>query len=341
MNDFYREIFQQPQALREQVKFYNQPDLQRQLASLLAPTMPILTGMGASFHAALIAQLHLQTLKIPAHVIEAADLLNYSTPILSQNSQLVFVSQSGSSGEIDPIIKQLPHKAALLAISNDAQSLLARQAQIILPLVAGSESTVATKTYLNSLAVLWRLARQWGGLPPASEGDTLTAIADECDTLLAQADAILSHWLDVIGSSDHLLFLGHGPHAATAHQAAQTVTEWSKLPVQSNSIGAYRHGRIESAGSNLGVVIFTGSGSTHTSACQLAEELTGYGARVLLVENGQTRSLSETAKPNKTIDEFLTPMLDIIPAQLFAEGLTRHLGITPGFRHIAKVVTRL
>lgn len=82
MNAFYTEIFQQPQALRVQSKFYDQPDIQKTLASLVAPTMPLLTGMGASYHAALIAQLHAHSLQIPAHVIEAADLLNYSSPVL-------------------------------------------------------------------------------------------------------------------------------------------------------------------------------------------------------------------------------------------------------------------
>ena len=341
MNAFYAEIFQQPQALREQARFYDQPTNKKLLASLPAPTMPLLTGMGASYHAALIAQLHAHSLGVPAYALEAADLLNYSRPLLNKNSQLVFVSQSGSSGEIAPILEQLPNEATLLAVTNDTQSLLARQAGIVLPLMAGTETTVATKTYLNSLVTLWLLARCWGGLWLGSENTQLLAVADECERILEEADATLSRWLDVVGSADHLLFVGHGPHAATAHQAAQTVTEWAKIPVQSYSIGAYRHGRIENAGANLGVIVFAGLGAARASAWALAEELTAYGARVLLVENGRTRSASETTDLNERFDEFLIPILDILPAQLFAEGLARHLDVAPGFRHIAKVVTRL
>ncbi|MEM7128901.1 MAG: SIS domain-containing protein [Chloroflexota bacterium] len=123
--------------------------------------------------------------------------------------------------------------------------------------------------------------------------------------ILEGADTIVSLWLDVVGSAEHLLFVGHGPHAITAHQAAQSVTEWAKIPVQSYSIGSYRHGRIESAGPNLGVVIFAGLGAARASAWALAEELSEYGAKVLLVENGQTRGVGEAAKTSQITDEFL------------------------------------
>jgi hypothetical protein len=43
----------------------------------------------------------------------------------------------------------------------------------------------------------------------------------------------------------------------------------------------------------------------------------------------------------REFDEMLGVFLDVIPAQLFAEAMARHLGIAPGFRHISKVVQRL
>jgi fructoselysine-6-P-deglycase FrlB-like protein len=106
-------------------------------------------------------------------------------------------------------------------------------------------------------------------------------------------------------------------------------------------IGALRHGPIEIAQPDLGAVIFAPAGRSSDSAVALAGELAGHGARVLIVEHGRTRSLD--AAPNLAfgIDEFLAPLLDVIPAQIFADALARRLGVGPGFRYIGKVVTRL
>lgn len=119
------------------------------------------------------------------------------------------------------------------------------------------------------------------------------------------------------------------------------VSEWAKVPTLSASIGAFRHGVIEIAQSGLGAVVFAAPGRTHISACALATELSEYGAHVLIVENGHARSPAETASQEFVLDEFLSPILDVMPAQLFAEALAQHLGISPRFRHISKVVTQL
>ena len=63
--------------------------------------------------------------------------------------------------------------------------------------------------------------------------------------------------------------------------------------------------------------------------------------RYLIVEHGRTRSLDAAPNPAIEIDEFLAPLLDVIPAQIFADALARTLGVGPGFRYIGKVVTRL
>ena len=65
------------------------------------------------------------------------------------------------------------------------------------------------------------------------------------------------------------------------------------------------------------------------------------GSVLLLVEHGRTRGLDEPAHVSPALDEFLAPILDIIPAQLFADALAREHGIAPAFRYIGKVVTRL
>jgi glucosamine--fructose-6-phosphate aminotransferase (isomerizing) len=335
------DITQQPEALRSLIAFYDRGELMARLAGLPAEQAPILTGMGASFHAALAMVPYFHSLNVPAVAVEATDLFYYSRALLQERRPLVFISQSGKSAEVAAIIEDLPAPALLLAVTNDAESLLARRTQVVLPTLAGAESGVATKTYLNCLAVLWLLARRWAGALDDGDCRTLTAIADAIERLLADAEAIAARWLGVLGSAESIVFAGHGPHAATARQAALMLAERARVAAIGTSIGAFRHGPIEIAQPGLGVVLFGPPGSSGDSAGALAAELDSYGARVLIVENGRTRGIAEASDTAQSIDEFLSPMLDVIPAQIFADALARRLGVGPGFRYIGKVGMRL
>jgi fructoselysine-6-P-deglycase FrlB-like protein len=341
MNAFYTDIVQQPNTLRTLIDYYCQGEGQTILSSTPLARTPILTGMGSSFHAAWVATLHLHQQGIRAMLIESTDLLNYGAPMLLPDSRLVFVSQSGSSGEVEPIVNALDDQAQLIAVTNNSESPLAQHAQTVLPLMVETETLVACKTYLNSLAALWILIRQWVGILSEKDAASLAIVADEIENLLSKADSISARWLDVLASANTLLFLGHGPHAATARQAAMTVAEWAKQPVYHASVGAFRHGFVEITQSGFGVIIFAAPGPTHASAMDLANELSHYGAQVLIVVNGITKSMAETSPSPTVPDEFLSPILDIIPAQLFADALRQHRGISPEFRYIGKVVTQI
>jgi len=335
------ELRQQPGALRSLVAAIFTGDHVSIFDRLPPPEAPILTGMGASYHSGLIAALHLGKLGIAARCIEAVDLLNYTLPSVEDRQVLLYISQSGSSGEVDPILDRLSPHIRLISLTNNPQCPLALVSQTPLSMAAGEETLIAGKTYLNSLAVLWLLARTWGGIIDGSERSTLLRVADQAETILGQANSLQTRFLETFEAAPRLLFLGHGPHAVTAREAAMTMSEWAKLPALHSGIGAYRHGFIESISAGQGVVIFAAPGATCISALAVASELAGYQAKVLLVENGRVSSPEKVSQADTMVDEFLSPLLDIIPIQLYAEALVRAQGIQPGFRYISKVVTRL
>jgi glucosamine--fructose-6-phosphate aminotransferase (isomerizing) len=320
------------------MSYYASAEGAARLAAAPADRAPLLTGMGASYHAALAIAPYFHSLGIPALAAEATDLLYYGQALLQERRPLIFISQSGASAEVAAIVEALPAGTALLAVTNDPESLLARSAQVLLPTHAGKESGVATKTYLNCLAVLWLLARRWAGAPGFQ---ALEQVAAECQRLVADADTIAARWLQALGTVEQLVFAGHGPHVASARQSAMMLAERARVAAIGMGAGAFRHGPIEIAQPGLGAVIFAPPGRSSASATTLAADLSGYGARVLIVEHGHTRGLDEAAGASPEIDEFLAPMLDVIPAQIFAEALARKLGVGPGFRYIGKVVTRL
>lgn len=339
--NMHDDIVQQPAALRAVIGYYQSSLGAALLAAAPIRRAPILTGMGASYHAALAIVPYFHSLGIPALAIESIDLLYYSQALLQDGRPLIFISQSGASAEVAALAEMLPAGTALLAVTNDAESVLAQRAQLVLPTLAGKESGVATKTYLNCLAVLWLLARRWGGALNGAEGAVLEQVAAEIERLVADTDTIAARWLEAFEPAEPLVFAGHGPHVSTARQAAMMLAERARVAAIGMGVGALRHGPIEIAQPDLGAVIFASPGRSSDSAIAVAGELAGYGARVLIVEHGRTRSLNEAPAAVSEIDEFLAPLLDVIPAQIFADALARKLGIGPGFRYIGKVVTRL
>lgn len=328
------ELLELPQALRSTADWAADGGL----AQAAPPSRPLLTGMGASFHAAWIGALMLRRVGIAANYEEASDVLLYSHALLEEIDLLVYLSQSGSSAEVQPMRALLPEPARWLALTNDLTSPLARHAGLALPLNAGQEQWIASKTFANTLALLWLLAQRWGGAPLEPALDTIRRLADRAAQIQQGAGAAVERLDGLFAAAQRVVFLGHGPHAATARQAAMTLSEWPKRAAYSHGIGAYRHGFIESAEEGSAVLLFSAPGPAHDSTLALGRELRSYGVQVLRIENGLLLEL-DAPPAAQPVDEFLSPILDMLPLQLFAEADARRRLETPGFRYIQKVVT--
>jgi glucosamine--fructose-6-phosphate aminotransferase (isomerizing) len=336
----FDELSAQPQGLRNMVNFYREhPEMLD-----FPPTQPdqpwVLTGMGASYHAAWIGALAFGSFGIPVQAIETVDLIHYSR-LPEKGGWTVYVSQSGSSGEVNPFFERFPNRAALAALTNTPDSELAHLAGRCLPMCAGDETLIASKTFINSVGILWMLARRVAGTWDGSETGKLEDIAARAETIFTAAAEIREQFLAFYDPAFPLLFLGHGPHAATARQAAMGMSEWAKVPALHAGLGAFRHGFIESIRPGLRVILFAPPGVTQSSAHALAAELSEYGAKVLLIENGQIRDLDQAPTTEPSVDEFLSPILDILPVQIAADWLVQSSGMEPGFRYISKVVRQL
>lgn len=331
MQTFLDEILQQPEALHAVIEAYDAAMLQR-IRQRIDSRPLVFTGMGASCNAAEIGVYCFHAKGQPAMAYQATDLLNYPYR-LNPDHVLVYISQSGESAEVAPLLGKREHNGETLGITNYSESTLARLSTLTLPLVAGREETVATKTYLNTLALLHLIS----GTPHP----ILHELAEHIQRLLQAGEHTRSLWQQAIASTDMLYIVGHGPHAVTARQTAMMCAEWSKRPAIGMSIGALRHGFIEAIQPNSTVIIFAPWGATRSSALALAEQLSGYGADVLIVEHGQTRRFNDAAHTPVVEDELLAPLLDVIPAQLATEAVTRTSGMTQGFRYISKIVSQL
>ena len=119
------------------------------------------------------------------------------------------------------------------------------------------------------------------------------------------------------------------------------VGEWAKIPTLHQGIGAFHHGFMELVETDGGAVVFAPPGCSAESAWALARDLEQYGVKVLVVVHGHLHAVQDQPSNQPVVNEFLSPILDIIPVQMAADTLAHNRGFGNGFRYMGKVVTKV
>src|ERR1051326_905710 len=170
MTTMLEEVLQQPAVLADVRKYYSSPGAipLNSLRKLVRkwPPVVVFTGMGSSLFAAYPAQAYLTSLGIRALVWETAELLHHHLKILGPDTLLVAVSQSGETVEITRLIERVSGNLRIVAVVNVESSTLGQRGTLLLPMMAGRQIAVSTKTYMCSVAVLMYLAFAVSGESP-------------------------------------------------------------------------------------------------------------------------------------------------------------------------------
>jgi glucosamine--fructose-6-phosphate aminotransferase (isomerizing) len=338
VTSFHRDLRQQGSALQDFCERYGRPDAVAGIAEL-RPGRVVLVGMGASFHAAMWGSHVLRSVGIRASAIESSELLHFGAMLVEDADALVLISQSGTSAEVVPLLDRVPAGVHVVGITNNADSPLARRAGTHLDIAAGAETTVACKTYVNTLAGLWLAASLWTDRDAGTALGEIASVARRIAFLTDDAEAIGADWCDRLLGLDRIVFTGHGPHVPAARQGAMMMAEWMKREALGLGLGAFRHGFIEFTDARTGVVVLGAGGATDPSVALLCRELRALGATVLSVVEG--RLAVSPAGEARTLPEPLSALLDVVPMQIFVETGARRLGIEPSFRHIGKVIASI
>ena len=162
-----REIREAPEALRRQEQSLAQPVAE--LASRLKcrpPLVAVTCARGSSAHAATFGK-HLIERYTGIPVAAAAPVIAsvYRQELRLKDQLFLAISQSGRSDDLIETTAAAKRAGALTAaILNDTGSPLAAHCDLVLPMCAGPElSVAATKTFVATLAALLRLAAAWTG----------------------------------------------------------------------------------------------------------------------------------------------------------------------------------
>jgi len=281
------ELLEAPEAVRRQAYSLESP-LAALIARLVrrAPDVVVTCARGSSAHAATFAK-HLieRHLGIPVAAAAPNIATIYRRRLRLKDQLFLAVSQSGVSDDlVEATIMARTAGALTAALVNDPESPLASACEIILPMTAGSElSVAATKTFVASLAALLRMTALW-------TGDD--AVAHSCDRLPERlAHAAELDWTEALrplASASSLVAIGRGPTLAIAREAALKLKETCALHAEAFSSAEFRHGPIALVSSTYPVMIFPPTDESAAGMSGLVADLRRKGACVLLAGAGGT-----------------------------------------------------
>ena len=257
----------------------------------------------------------------------------YKSPLVTRDTLTIAISQSGQSPDVvEPIRYFRGGGATTVALVNDIESPLAQAAEWAMPLHAGKEQSVAaTKSFITSLVAGARLVAQWQNDPDLSNG--LAALPD---ALRAAATTDWSAALDVLAPARNIMVVGRGISFPIALESALKFKETSALQAEAFSGAEIKHGPMALIEEGYPLLIFATRGPTQAGLVQLATEMRGRGARVLLA------APADVAERDLTLPVAATPDLDpIVAVQAFyvmAAQLSKARGLDPDRpRHLSKV----
>ncbi|KAB7767862.1 SIS domain-containing protein [Xanthomonas maliensis] len=259
------------------------------------PPFAVTCARGSSDHAATYAKYLFET-QLGLVTASASPSVGsvYAAPLQLRGALYLVISQSGKSPDL--LRNAEAAKAAgarVVALVNVEDSPLAQLAEVVLPLGAGPETSVAaTKSYLASLSAILQLVAVWKNDP-----ELLAAVAQLPQQLRAAWQADWSSLTAGLVPAHNLFVLGRGLGLAGAQEAALKFKETCGLHAEAYSSAEVKHGPMALVGPGFPVLAFAQPDETGTGIRALVDEFRGRGAQVWLAAPDGDLPLVQASHP--------------------------------------------
>jgi glucosamine--fructose-6-phosphate aminotransferase (isomerizing) len=328
-----RDIQAQPDALRQVIGHLEGPGraaFEEAARALGQAQRVVVTGMGASFAAALPLALALQNAGRAAVAIEAGELLHAALPAC-RGALVVLVSRSGESVEVARLLEALPALGATgLGVTNVPGSPLAERATYPVLMGAPNDSMVALQTYVATVGTMLALAGSAGFAGPRAPAELAAAIpALAAAVTEGAASAEISDWKPPEGAA---YLLGRGMSLASAVEGQLLFHEMSQAPAVAMTGHGFRHGPFEVIRPGFQAWLFRPDDALAPLNDALARDIATAGGTCHVIGP----SLGGQALPPP-----LHLLVEVVPVQWAALRWAEHRGVDPGeFRWTAQVTRR-
>ncbi|MEX2139978.1 MAG: glutamine--fructose-6-phosphate transaminase (isomerizing) [Pirellulales bacterium] len=353
-----KEICEQPETLQNAMRGRLSPEeatavfggLNLTPQQLRSINRIVLTACGTSWHAALVGEYLIEEFaRIPVEV-EYASELRYRNPPLDRDTLLFAITQSGETADTLAALREMKRKGhPTLAICNTVGSTIAQEADGGIYLHAGPEIGVAsTKAFTSQCLTLAMLALYLGRLRHLSYGaglriiEQIRQLPDKVARALKCNDEvrrIAQKYYDC----RNFLYLGRQYNFPVALEGALKLKEISYLHAEGYPAAEMKHGPIALVDESTPTVFVIPHGLVYDKVMSNLEEIKARGGPVIAViceEDTRVAELADDVITVPTVDDFLQPIVTVIPLQLLAY----HIAVLRGCdvdkpRNLAKSVT--
>lgn len=310
-----------------------------------------IVGCGSAYHVGVTAQYVLEDLvRIPVRV-ELASEFRYRRPLLTENTLVVIISQSGETADSLAALREAKeYGAKTLAIVNVVGSTIAREADHVFYTLAGPEIAVATtKAYSTQLMAVYTLAiamaEARGTLTEEETGrllGELELLPEKIEKLLENKERIQWFASKQVGAKD-IFFIGRGIDYAISLEGSLKMKEISYIHSEAYAAGELKHGTISLIEPNTLVVGLLTQKTLYEKTLSNLLECKSRGAYLMALTSNGNFSIEDSADfviyIPKT-DPHFTASLAVIPLQLLGYYVSVAKGLDVDKpRNLAKSVT--
>ena len=350
-----KEINEQPTAIRETIgaKFnettkceFDELNYTKEYLSNLNKIY--IVACGTAMHAGLVGKNAIEKLCHITTEVDVASEFRYRDPLVDEKTLCIFISQSVETADTIAALKLCKQKGAkTLAISNVIGSSITREADDSIYTHAGPEIAVAsTKAYTSQVMLITILAIYFAEILEINNNILTTLKRDilelpkKIEETLKLSESIQDFSKKVYQEKD-IFFLGRGIDETVAKEGSLKLKEISYIHSESYPAGELKHGPIALIENDITVVsIMTDKNLVEKTVSNIQEVITR-GAKTLVITNQDVdeNMFDMTIKIPDT-NSFISPILSIIPLQLFAYYISKEKGLDVDKpRNLAKSVT--
>jgi glucosamine--fructose-6-phosphate aminotransferase (isomerizing) len=361
-----KEIFEQPQGLRDTIAprvsldegSVRLDDVRITADELRSLQRINIVASGTSRHAGMVGQHMIQDLaNVPVDVDYASEF-EYRNPLICRDELTIVITQSGETADTTAAQREAKAKGSrTIAISNVMDSTIAREADGVLYTHAGPEISIAsTKAFTAQMAVLFLFAVSLGQVRGQLTKEQVRRYIRELLELPVKTETVLESASDLKTLADEyhqvadFLFLGRAIHYPVAMDGALKLKEVSYVHAEGYPTGETKHGPNALIDESLPVVIIAtcdrndeGSVLRYEKNVANTKGFKQQTARVIAIAtegDEQMRKLADHTIFVPHASELLSPILEIVPLQLFAYYMAVRKGLDVDRpRNLVKSVT--
>jgi glutamine---fructose-6-phosphate transaminase (isomerizing) len=356
-----KEIYEQPKAVLDTLLGrYNDAreltldEIRISDADLKRIDKIIIVACGTAFYSGMVAKYAIEHwCRIPCEV-EIASEFRYRDPIITSETLLVTISQSGETADTLMAVRHAREQGAkVIAICNTNGATIPRESDAVIYTHAGPEIGVAsTKGFTTQIAAAYLLGLYLAQVRGTKFGDEIAAVMAELESMPAKIQRVLDNTEQILALARRLvnhksvLFLGRHVGYPVALEGALKLKEIAYLHAEGFPAGELKHGPIALVEEGIPIFVVVpprGRDQLHDKVVSNIQEVRARGAHtIVLVEEGDdvvTPYADEVIYLPKA-STLLQPLLATVPLQIFACEVATLLGHDVDQpRNLAKSVT--